>query len=136
MTMHPPFPRRHQRRAFVLLEAMLAVAIFAIGVISLGRCISQGLGVERVEVEDTRALRILENRAAEIEAGARPVTSTQEKIAEVNGGLILKQTSAVTRKKDENGHELANLFLVTLEATWTSSGSDQKRTLSFYVFTQ
>ncbi|MEI9898619.1 MAG: prepilin-type N-terminal cleavage/methylation domain-containing protein [Chthoniobacter sp.] len=33
------------RRGFALLEAMLAVAIFALGILSLGRCISQGLKV-------------------------------------------------------------------------------------------
>jgi hypothetical protein len=134
--MPAPFLRRNQRQAFVLLEAMLAVAIFAIAVISLGRCISQGLGVERVEVEDTRALRVLENRAAEVEAGARPITSTQEQIAGINGGLTLKQTSAPARKKNEHGQELANLFLVNLEAAWTSNGSSHARTLNFYVFSQ
>ncbi|MEP6669121.1 MAG: prepilin-type N-terminal cleavage/methylation domain-containing protein [Chthoniobacter sp.] len=123
-----------RRQGFALLEAMLAVAIFAMGILALGRCISQGLSVERIEGEDTRAYHILESRAAEIEAGAVRLVETKEQIGGVNGGMTLTQALAPVHKKDEHGQEMANLSLVTLGAAWTSNGERQSRTLNFYVW--
>src|SRR4051794_7257889 len=67
------FSRAGRGRGYVLLEAVLAVAIFALGMLALGHCISQGLMAERVKTEDARARRVLQNRFAEIEAGAAAV---------------------------------------------------------------
>jgi prepilin-type N-terminal cleavage/methylation domain-containing protein len=120
-------------RGFVLLEAMLAVAIFAIAVLALGRCLSAGLNVEKLAVEDARACHILENRATEIEAGELPITASKVPFNDVNGGLMLTQTSKQIHRKDEKGQELGNLYLVTLEATWKSEGANQLRSLNFYI---
>ncbi len=122
------------RRGFALLEAMLAVAIFAIGIFGLGRCISQGLAIERLKNEDARAYRALLNREAEIEAGAVPSTDAQIKIDGGNGGMILKQTRGVLHKKDEHGTELANVYQVNLVVAWISDGETQRRSLNFYVW--
>ena len=118
---------------YALLEAMLAVAIFTLGVLGLGRCISQGLAVERYEVEDARIYRLLENRAAEIEAGAVPPAESQEKIAGINGGVILTQSRHEAHKTDEHGQALSDLSLLTLEAAWVSNGEQQSRSLNLYV---
>jgi Tfp pilus assembly protein PilV len=126
-----------RRRGFALLEAMLAVAIFALGILSLGRCISKGLSVEQVEREDAQISRILENRAAEIEGGAVvPAAEVKEQIDGINGGVTLTQTREAVHKTDEHGQEMANLSRVTLEAAWTSGGERQSRTLNFYVWSQ
>jgi hypothetical protein len=115
---------------------MLAVAIFALGILGLGRCISQGLNVERLKAEDARANRILENRMAEIAAKAVKSEDAKEQIAGVNGGMTLTQTRKPLHKKDEHDAELTNLFEVTLEASWTSGGERQSRSLNFYVQSQ
>jgi len=115
---------------------MLAVAIFALGILSLGRCVSKGLSVEQVQGEDAQVYRILANRAAEIEAGAVVPAETKEQIGGINGGVTLTQIRSPLHKKDEHGQELANLSTVTLEAAWTSGGERQSRTLNFYVWSQ
>ncbi|HEY3897311.1 MAG TPA: prepilin-type N-terminal cleavage/methylation domain-containing protein [Chthoniobacter sp.] len=124
------------KRGFVLLEAMLAVAIFAIAVLALGRCLAKGLNVERLTVEDSRACRILENRATEIEGGEIPATTSKTPFNDINGGLLLTQASKVVHRKDEKGQEMADLYLVTLEATWKSDGASQTRSLNFYLHGQ
>jgi len=124
-------PRR-TRHAFVLLEALLAVAIFALGVLTLGRCISQGIAVERIRNEDARAARVLQNRWAEIDSGAAAIQDSREKLTGAYAGMTLIGKKAALHKRDELGRELSNLFVVTLTVEWQSDGDKQSRSLTFY----
>lgn len=125
---------RRIRGGFVLLEAMLAVAIFALGVIALGRCVSSCVAAEHFKVEDARARRVLQNRVAEIEAEAVLVTTaTEEKLKGPFEGMTLKQRRVPLRKKNEKKAELTGLYAVTLEVTWLSGREPQLRQLTFYV---
>jgi len=121
------------RRGFVLLEALLAVAIFALGVLGLGRCISQGIAVERIRNEDARASRVLLNRWAEIDSGAAAIQDSNEKLTGENAGMTLIGKKAMLHKKDEKGQELANLYVVTLTVEWKSNGDTQSRSMTFYA---
>ncbi len=126
--------RKRGRSAFVLLEAMLAVVIFSLGVLALGKCVSNCLSAERLKQEDVRAGRILANRMAEVEAGIITLAdSTTEKLKEMGEGMTLKTTRVPVKKKNESGRELTNLFLVTLTLSWDSDGGKHDRELMFYV---
>lgn len=136
--MNPRGPSRrfdlHKSGAFVLLEAMLAVAIFALAVLALGRCVTNCLNAERFKVEDTLARRALANREAEIESGALPLPEKiEEKLTGPFSALTLKQSCTRLQMKNENGVELPGLVSVTLEVTWPSGGETQSRHLVFYV---
>ena len=54
---------RHSKKSagFLLLESMLAVAIFGLGVIALGRCVENCLRAERIRREEGLAQRVLSN---------------------------------------------------------------------------
>lgn len=123
-----------RRRGFVLLEAMLAVVIFSLGVLALGRCVGNCLTAERLKQEDARAARILSNRMIEIEAGmVNLADSTTEKLKEMGEGMTLKTTRVAVKKKNARGQDLTNLFLVTLALSWQADGETRTRELFFYV---
>src|SRR5205823_8553433 len=69
-------PTRHSA-AFVLLEVMLGVLIFSIGVLALGQCVNNCIAAESARNDDQRARLALENRMAEIEAGEVETTKAQ-----------------------------------------------------------
>ena len=126
--------RPRTQAGYLLLEAMLAVAIFAIGVITLAKCVSNCLVAEQYKQEDGRARRALANRMAEIEAGAVPLADNA--VDELKGsfaGMKMKQTRVPLKKKNEKDQELIGLFAVTLELTWERNGSKESRDLQFYV---
>ena len=125
--------RTRASRGFVLLEALLAVAIFALGVLTLGRCISQGLSAERFKLEDARARRVLQNRYEEIEARAVAQNDTVEDLDVPDKGLTLKQTVRPLHKRDELGRELAKMVVITLTVEWVSDAATQARSLTFYA---
>jgi type II secretion system protein I len=121
-----------RRDGFVLLEAMLAVAIFAIGVITLGRCVNNCMTAERLKREDILAGEVFENRLAEIEAGATPLESSpRETLKSPFDGMKLKQTIVPLKMRNENDRDLSGLFSVTL--ILTRSGESRERSLTFYV---
>ncbi len=127
-------PLRQKRRGFVLLESMLAVVIFSLGVLALGACVNNCLVAERLKQEDVRAGRLLANRMVEIEAGIVTLTdSNTEKLKEMGEGMTLKTTRVPVKKENERGQELTNLYLVTLTLGWTSDNEEHQRELMFYV---
>ena len=127
--------RRQFQRGFVLLEAMLAVAIFSVGVIALGRCVENCIKAEMIKVDDERARRFLSNRMAEIEMGS--VVMRDKETEELKGefaGMALKTTRVPLKKKNEDGKELFGIFSITLELDWKNQGQPRTKELNFYVY--
>jgi Tfp pilus assembly protein PilV len=130
-------PRRKSRtlrRAFVLIEVMLGVLIFALGVLALGRCVKNCIVAESVRQEAERARLALENRMAEVEAGSIPSDKARsDDLGDAFPGMTLKQSRRPVAAKDEKGNALHNLFQMDLEVDWTDDNEPQSRSLSFYV---
>ena len=127
------------RRAagFLLLETMIGVVIFALGVLALARCVEQCIHVESAKVWDERARVALENRMAEIEAGAAGIENgKEEKLKGMFEGITLVQTQTPLKLMDENKRELAGLFQIQLEAVWQEPAGKQSKALTFYVLQQ
>ncbi len=123
------------QRGFVLFEAMIAVLIFSIGVLALGRCVDNCITAGQVKVEDERARRFLANRMAEIEQGA--VVAQDKAKEELKGefeGMLLRTTRVPLKKKNEDNKELFGLASITLELLWKTDGNERSRELTFYVY--
>jgi hypothetical protein len=127
---------RLRSRAFILFEAMLAVTIFSLAVLGLGKCVQNCLRAELLKEEDIRARRCLANRMAEVEAQAVNLNKgeTTEDLKDAFAGMTLKQKRVEVKRKNEKGQNIAGLFLVTLDLSWKSRGETQTRTLQFYVY--
>ncbi len=126
-------PTRYLAGAFVLLEALLAVAIFALGILTIGRCISQGVSAERFKMEDARARQVLQNRYEEIQGRAADLKNSDEKLEAPYEGLSLKQVVVPLHKRDERGRELDKLATVTLTVEWVSDAIPESRSVTFYA---
>lgn len=121
--------------AFVLFEAMLAVAIFSLGVLALAHCMQNCLQAEMMKEEDVRLRRLLENRMIEIEAGAVPLSDVStDTLKGAFEGISLKTTRTPLKLRNEKDQEITGLFSIKLEATWTTGGQKLERSLDFYLF--
>src|SRR5215471_12390814 len=126
---------RFKRSAFALAEVMLGVLIFSIGIIALGRTVSNCVNASALSADDARVREILANRMIEIETTpGQPDKSKEFKIDTGFGIVKLVQKAAPQEMKEEDGTELTGIIRVTLTANWTRGGADQSKQIAFYVY--
>ena len=132
--MRTPSKMRKHRAAFVLIEVMLGVMIFAIGVIALGKCVDNCITTESVRQETERARLALENRMDQIEAGEIATNKNlSEPLDDGFPGMTILQSRHPVVAKNEKGAVIEGLYEVDLEVDWKSGNEPQARKLSFYV---
>ena len=126
---------RNFRRAFALYEVLLGLAIFALGVLALGRAVENCLSASTLNAEEQRVRQVLANRMAEVQAtpGA-PDNSKQFDVDTGYGVVKLIQKSAPADLEEDNGTPLAGVNHVTLSAKWTRGGVEQTQQIEFYVY--
>ncbi len=124
------------RRAFVLIESMLAVAIFAIGVLALGRCMENCMKSEKYRREEGLAQRALANYWVQIETGALPL-NTDKSSEELKGawaGMTMNMAREPLKLRNEKDQEIFGLYNVTLSLNWKSGGDAITREMSFMIY--
>ena len=121
--------------AFALYEVLLGVAIFAIGVIALGRAVENCLNASTISAEEQVIRQILADRMAEIQAA--PVVPEAQKEFKVDsnyGTVRLTQKSAPAELTEANNTVINGINLVTLTAHWQHAGAPQSKQIQFYVY--
>lgn len=131
--MMPMSTRRRRQGGFLLLEIILAVAIFTIGVLSLGRCLYNCLIAQQVRGQEERARSALGNRMAEIEVSpALPDEFRKTKLTGMYTGVTLIERRKPVEVKNEDNVNLSDLHEITLTTEWTSpDGRTLSRSLVF-----
>ena len=120
---------------FALYEVLLGVAIFAVGVLALGRAVENCLNASTLNNEENAVQQILSNRMAEIQASrGLPDQSKEFRINSGYGMVKLIQKSAPAGLTEPNKTVLSGINLVTLIAQWQRGGASQSRLIRFYVY--
>jgi Tfp pilus assembly protein PilV len=121
--------------AFALYEVLIGVAIFAIGVIALGRAVENCLNASTISAEESVVRQILSDRMAEIQAAAAvPDAEKEFKINSSYGVVKLVQKSAPAALTEPDNTLISGINLVTLTAQWQHAGVRQSKQIQFYVY--
>lgn len=126
--------RRAKKSGFALYEVLLGLAIFAIGVIALGRAVGNCVNASALSADDARVREVLANRMAEIEA--TPAGPDKVKVSKVDTGYGIVELTQNARPEEltENGAALTGITRVTLTAKWNRGGAEQTKQIAFYVY--
>src|SRR6266404_6312721 len=127
--------RARLQYAFALYEVLLGVAIFAIGVVALGRAVQNCLNASTISEEESAVRQILSDRMGVIQAA--PGVPDPEKEFKINsnyGTVRLIQKSAPAELTEEDKTVLSGINLVTLTAQWQHAGVPQSKRIQFYVY--
>src|SRR5437667_8771513 len=126
---------RNVYRAFALYEVLLGVAIFAIGVIALGRAVQNCLNASTISAEEGAVRQILSDRMAVVQAA--PGVPDPEKEFKINsnyGVVSLIQKSGPAGLTEEDKTLLSGIYLVMLTAQWQHAGVPQSKRIQLYVY--
>jgi Tfp pilus assembly protein PilV len=135
MAARPIRARARSKYAFALYEVLLGVAIFALGVIALGRAVENCLHASTISAEENVVRQILSDRMAQVQAAtAVPETEKEFKIKTSYGRVILTQKAAPAALTEPDNTLITGINLVTLTARWQHAGVPQSKQIQFYVY--
>lgn len=127
--------RARNLRAFALYEVLLGLAIFVLGVLSLGRAVQNCMNASALSEEDNRVRQLLANRMAEVQASPiHPDASKELKVDTGYGIVRLIQKAEVEELLEADNTIVNGISRVTLTAEWSRGGVRQSRQLVFYVY--
>jgi hypothetical protein len=128
-------PYLRSASAFALYEVLIGLAIFAVGVLALGRAVENCLNASTLNAEEERVRQILSNRMAEVQAAPGfPDTAKEFKIDTGYGIVKLIQKSAPAGLTELGNVQLSGINLVTLSVQWMRGGITQSKQIKFYVY--
>ena len=125
---------RRNKKGFALYEVLMGLAIFALGVLALGRAVQNCLNASTLNAEEGRVRQILSNRMAEVQATPGFPDPSKEFNVDTGYGIVkLIQKSAPAELQDDDGTQLDGVNRVTLTAKW-KRGAEQSQQIEFYVY--
>jgi len=126
---------RNARRAFALYEVLIGVAIFAIGVIALGRAVQNCLNASTISAEEKAVQQILSDRMGEVQAASTVPDAQKEFKVNSSYGVVRLVQKTVPAELTEPGNTVLNgINLVTLTANWQHAGVPESKQIQFYVY--
>jgi len=135
MAARPIRTRARSKYAFALYEVLLGVAIFALGVIALGRAVENCLNASTISAEENVVRQILSDRMAQVQAAsAVPDAEKEFKVKTSYGRVILSQKAAPAALTEPDNTLITGINLVTLTARWEHAGVPQSKQIQFYVY--
>lgn len=126
---------RSHRGGFLLLEIMVAVGIFSLGVLALGKAMTDCVAAQKIRADSERARLALENRMLEVQANpAMPDDYKKRKLSGAFEGMTLIERRTALQLRNEDGAVLGGLNQIDLTVEW-SDGGDRllNRTITFYL---
>jgi Tfp pilus assembly protein PilV len=127
--------RRKRAFGFALYEVLLGVAIFALGVVALGRAVENCINASTISAEENAVRQILSDRMAQVQAAsAVPDAEKEFKINTNYGRIILTQKTAPAALTEPDNTLITGINLVTLTARWDHAGIPQAKQIQFYVY--
>ena len=127
--------RARSTRAFALYEVLIGVAVFAFGVIALGRAVENCINASTISSEENAVRQILSDRMAQVQAAsAVPEAEKEFKINTSYGRVTLTQKAAPAALTEPDNTLITGINLVTLTARWEHAGVPQSKQIQFYVY--
>lgn len=122
------------RNAFALYEVMIGVAIFALGILALGRAVENCMNASLLTAEEDRVRQLLANRMAEVQATPGLPDAAKELKVKTGYGEVRVLQKVTPAAMQEDNADVTGIQHVTLTAKWQRGGVDQTKSIEFYVY--
>jgi type II secretory pathway pseudopilin PulG len=129
------FRRRGPGRArggMVLLEAIIAMAVFATVVVGLVLALDASLDAAKARNEADAAIRGLENQMELLHAGR--VNPVDKDLDDDGSGLTYHLTIEPEQMQDQKNQPVAGMYRATVTVKWGSGKDSNERSLSELIY--
>jgi type II secretory pathway pseudopilin PulG len=128
-----PQPGRRPTKppAYILLELVIALSIFAIAVLSLANSLSSSVEVANLLNRDA-AVRIAMRSFIE-ELRIRPLADMTTSTTDPHLGIVLTSEMEPLGLRSGRGNTLNDLYNLTVTATYSFGGEQRSDTISLYI---
>jgi len=132
MNPRPFYFRRETRSAFVLIEVVIALTIFAMVAFSLVMALDSSLdaAMERNQVD--MALRGLDNQINLLHSAR--VLPGESDAPDDGSGILYHISVAQEQLQDQKNNPVPNTYRATITATWNFRGQQQGRDVSELIY--
>lgn len=119
-------------RAYILLEMIIALAIFAIAVLGLAKALNNSLEV--ANSLNREAAVMLSMRSFLEEMRRKPVSDMATTAQDERLGITLTSEIEPAELKDKDGNDLTDLYKLTVKASYLALGKQTEDSLYVVVY--
>ena len=132
--MMPAFPHRSRSNSagYILLEVMLATAIFAMAAVALAVLLNEAMGASISLQQENKVAWSLESKLAEAKIN-RLIVGKETLPPDARGVAYEKEVSQLDLKNYQNQF-LAGLYSIKITAHWKENGRDETQLSQTYVY--
>ncbi|GEM_PF-882316 len=133
-SMRRKYPLRIRRRytGYILMEVILAVAIFALAGISLVTALNNMASVFVKVRKEEEIRRQLETRM--VQTRILPLAPMREKSDPDNNGVVYEKEVALLEISNDDKILLPNLYRISVSAFWKEGNVEQAEKAEIYVY--
>ena len=120
------------RPGYILLELIIALSIFAIGVLGLARSLNSSMEVASILNKDQRVRIGMRSFLEEIRR--KPLNEMQANITDVATGVTYTSTAEPVSLTMTNGNTMSDLYDLKIVATYAAGNEQREESVDVYVY--
>ncbi len=120
------------RRGYILLELIIALSIFAIGVLGLARTLNSSMEVANILNRDQRVRIGMRSFLEEIRR--KPLNEMNANITDAATGVTYTSTTEPVSLIMTNGNTMTDLYDLKIVASYTAGNEQREESVDVYVY--
>ncbi|BCU79032.1 type II secretion system protein [Luteolibacter sp. LG18] len=128
---------KRARKGFLMLEVVLALAIFGTAAVAFVVAISRMSATAQYAQSKLRITRILESALDEaLAAPTMEEGTTTTVLAEADTEVVTKVEAMQDQLQNEDGQALQEMYLITVIARWTENNQEQEQSARVWRYSR
>jgi Tfp pilus assembly protein PilV len=123
---------RPTQHGYILLELIIALSIFSIGVLGLARTLNSSMEVANILNKDQRVRIGMRSFLEEIRR--KPLNETRASITDAASGVTYSSTAEPVSLTMTNGNTMRDLYNLKIVATYSAGNEQREESVDVYVY--
>jgi len=120
------------QHGYILLELIIALSIFSIGVLGLARTLNSSLEVANILNKDQRVRIGMRSFLEEIRR--KPLNEMRASITDAASGVTYSSTAEPVSLTMTNGNTMRDLYNLKIVATYSTGSEQREESVDVYVY--